>query len=52
VALDPTGVFAYSANAGANTVSVYAIDAATGALNIGNSSFATGAQPTAIAISD
>lgn len=52
VAVDPTGAFAYVVNAGADTVSVYVIDAATGALNIGSSSFATGAQPTAMAISD
>ncbi|MGO9038589.1 MAG: beta-propeller fold lactonase family protein, partial [Steroidobacteraceae bacterium] len=53
VAVDPTGMFAYVANAGSDTVSVYAIDATTGELSpIGGSPFVTGTSPAAIAISD
>jgi 6-phosphogluconolactonase len=53
VAVDPTGMFAYVVNAGSGSVSVYTIDANTGALSpIGGSPFATGTQPAAIAISD
>jgi 6-phosphogluconolactonase len=40
-------------NTGSDTVSVYAIDAAGGALSpISGSPFVTGTQPAAIAISD
>jgi 6-phosphogluconolactonase len=50
---NPTGRFAYVVNSGSDTVSVYTIDATSGALSpIGGSPFATGTQPTAIAISD
>jgi len=53
VAVDPTGMFAYVVNAGADSVSVYAIKATNGALTpIAGSPFVTGTQPTAIAISD
>jgi 6-phosphogluconolactonase (cycloisomerase 2 family) len=46
-------MFTYVVNSGADTIFVYSIDATTGALTpIGGSPFATGTQPTAIAISD
>jgi len=34
IAIDPSGKFAYVANAGSNNVSMYSIDAATGALTL------------------
>jgi DNA-binding beta-propeller fold protein YncE len=53
VAVDPTGNFAYVANAGANTVSAYAIAPTSGALTpLGGSPYAAALQPSAIAISD
>jgi DNA-binding beta-propeller fold protein YncE len=53
IAVDPTGMFTYVVNSGSDTVSVFAIDATSGALTpIGGSPFATGTQPAAIAISD
>jgi 6-phosphogluconolactonase len=51
--VEPTGTFSYVVNSGSDTVSVFAIDATTGALTpISGSPFTTGTQPMAIAISD
>jgi DNA-binding beta-propeller fold protein YncE len=53
VVVDPRGKFALVTNAGSNTVSVYGIDAASGALKpISGSPFSTGTSPSALAISD
>jgi 6-phosphogluconolactonase len=51
VAVDPSGKFAYVANAGDNTVSGYTINPATGALTaIAGSPFAEGAEPFSVAV--
>jgi 6-phosphogluconolactonase len=49
-AVEPSGRFAYATDATANTVSAYAIDAATGALSPVGTSQVTGRSPTSIAI--
>jgi 6-phosphogluconolactonase len=49
VAFDPTGKFAYVANADSNDVSAYAVNTATGALNpIAGSPIPVGTRPTSI----
>jgi 6-phosphogluconolactonase len=51
VVIDPSGAFAYVANENSADVSVYALDAATGALTqVGGSPFAAGAGARSIAI--
>ena len=51
IAIDPSGQFAYVVNSGDGTVSVYAINAATGALTpISGSPFLTGGSPKSIAV--
>jgi 6-phosphogluconolactonase len=52
VAVDPSGKFAYVANAGDNTVSGYTINSATGALTaIAGSPFASGGSgPLSVAV--
>jgi YVTN family beta-propeller protein len=51
LAVDPSGLYLYSANQNSNTVSVFAIDTATGALTAApGSPFAADDQPRAIAI--
>ncbi|MDD5007767.1 MAG: beta-propeller fold lactonase family protein [Syntrophorhabdaceae bacterium] len=49
VAIDPTGKFAYVANKGSNTVSVYIISQTTGALTAGAPA-ATETSPTSVAV--
>jgi DNA-binding beta-propeller fold protein YncE len=50
VAVEHTGNFAYVTNLGSNNVSVYAINAATGALTeIASSPFAAGNGPVSVA---
>jgi YVTN family beta-propeller protein len=49
IAVDPTGAFAYVANSGSNDVSMYTINATTGALtSIGT--IATGTDPGSVAV--
>ncbi|MBI1747643.1 MAG: beta-propeller fold lactonase family protein, partial [Acidobacteria bacterium] len=49
VTVDPTGQFAYVANAGANNVSAYTIDPDTGALTqIAGSPFPAGMTPVSV----
>jgi DNA-binding beta-propeller fold protein YncE len=49
--VDPTGNFAYVANANSNNVSGYSIDPATGVLTaIGGSPFAAGSSPLSVAV--
>jgi len=49
IAVDPTGTFAYVANSGSNDVSMYTINATTGALtSIGM--IATGTDPVSVAV--
>jgi 6-phosphogluconolactonase (cycloisomerase 2 family) len=49
--IDPSGLFAYVANDGSGDISVYAVDAATGALSaVGNSPVAAGNEPRSIAV--
>jgi 6-phosphogluconolactonase (cycloisomerase 2 family) len=51
VVIDPAGTFAYVANQRSDNVSVYAINATTGALTeVSGSPFATGVNPRSIAI--
>ena len=51
LAIDPSGLFAYVANDGSGDISVYAVDATTGALSaVGNSPVASGNEPRSIAI--
>ncbi len=51
ITLDPSGLFAYVANDNSNDISVYAVDATTGALSqASHSPFAAGNEPRAIAI--
>jgi hypothetical protein len=51
IAIDPSGKFAYVGNMGSNSISGYAIDGTTGALNpILGSPFATGGGPSSVAI--
>ena len=48
---DPSGKFAYVANASSSNVSVYAIDASSGALTaVSGSPFAAGSLPSAVAV--
>lgn len=49
ITVDPTGSFAYVSNTGSSTISVYAIDQATGALVAGTPAI-TGVNPTVLAI--
>lgn len=47
----PPGTFLYVTNAGANTVSAYTVDSASGALSpVSGSPFPTGTQPMAAAV--
>jgi 6-phosphogluconolactonase (cycloisomerase 2 family) len=51
VVIDPSGAFAYVANENSADVSVYALNATTGALTqVGGSPFAAGAGSRSIAI--
>jgi 6-phosphogluconolactonase (cycloisomerase 2 family) len=51
IVIDPAGQFAYVANENSNDISVYAIDATTGALaQVAGSPFAAGVNPRAVAI--
>jgi len=51
VVIDPAGQFAYVANENSNDVSVYSIDATTGALTaVGGSPFAAGGGSRSITI--
>ena len=51
VTVDPTGKFAYVANTGSNTVSAYAIDAATGTFaEVTGSPFAAGTAPISVTV--
>jgi 6-phosphogluconolactonase len=51
VVIDPAGTFAYVANQLSDSVSVYAINATTGALTeVSGSPFAAGVNPRSIAI--
>jgi 6-phosphogluconolactonase (cycloisomerase 2 family) len=49
VAVDPSGKFAYVANAGDGNVSMYAIDATTGALT-SNGTIVAGTRPVSVAV--
>jgi 6-phosphogluconolactonase (cycloisomerase 2 family) len=50
IAIDPTGAFAYVANAAAATISEYSIDSSTGALTTVAAPLATQSSPTSLAI--
>jgi 6-phosphogluconolactonase (cycloisomerase 2 family) len=51
IAIDPSGQWAYVANDNSNDISVYAVDATTGALTqASHSPFAAGNEPRSIAI--
>ena len=51
VAVTPSGSFVFVANAGQNTVSVFAVDAGTGALTaVAGSPFAAGTAPAAVTV--
>jgi DNA-binding beta-propeller fold protein YncE len=51
VIVDPSGMFAYTANAGSNTISAFTIDNATGKLTpIKGSPFSPEAVPFSLAI--
>ena len=48
---DPSGKFVYVANASSSNISVYVIDASSGALTaVGGSPFAAGSLPYAVAV--
>jgi YVTN family beta-propeller protein len=49
VAIDPSGKFAYVANANSNNISMYTIDATTGALT-STGTIAAGASPSSVAV--
>lgn len=49
--IDPTGTFAFVANAGSSNVSVYVIDQVTGRLTqVAGSPFAAGTQPQRVTV--
>jgi 6-phosphogluconolactonase (cycloisomerase 2 family) len=51
VAVDPSGQFVYAPNRGSGTVSVFSVDAATGALSaITGSPFFAGSGASAVAV--
>jgi 6-phosphogluconolactonase (cycloisomerase 2 family) len=51
IVIDPAGQFAYVANENSNDISVYAVNATTGALTqVARSPFAAGVNPRAVAI--
>jgi YVTN family beta-propeller protein len=48
--VDPSGKFAYAANYGDNTISVYTIDQTTGALTAVGTAVAAGTGPTSVTV--